>query len=99
MFWRIEVFLNKSLFSKKFRKRVQLGFSFSSADIAFLTWYNGCWNLQEEESDEDRLPPVVSSKFQTASVVNLVSTLFKKKANYEVQKPIDAGVFRFRQLS
>ena len=79
MFWRIEVFLNKSLFNKKFRKRVQLGFSFSSADIAFLTWYNGCWNLQEEESDEDRLPPVVSSKFQTASVVNLVTTLFKKK--------------------
>ena len=78
MFWRIEVFLNKGLFNKKFRKRVQLGFSFSSADIAFLTWYDGCWNLQEDESDEDKLPPVVSTKFQTASVVNLVTTLFKK---------------------
>ena len=76
MFWPIGVFLNKGLFNKKFRKRVQLGFSFSSADIPFLTWYNGCWNLQEEESDEDKLPPVVSTKFQTASVVN---TLFKKK--------------------
>ena len=81
-------------------KRVQLGFSFSSAGIAFLTWYNGCLNLQEEESDEDKLPPVVSTKFQTASVVNLVTTLFKKKkANCEVQKPADAGVFRCRQLS
>ena len=79
MFWRIEVFLNKGLFNKKFRKRVQLGFSFSSADIAFLTWYDGCWNLQEDESDEDKLPPVVSTKFQTASVVNLVTTLFKTK--------------------
>ena len=78
MFWRIEVFLNNGLFNKKFRKRVQLGFSFSSADIAFLTWYDGCWNLQEDESDEDKLPPVVSTKFQTASVVNLVTTLFKK---------------------
>ena len=77
MFWRIEVFLNKGLFNKKFRKRVQLGFSFSSADIAFLTWYDGCWNLQEDESDEDKLPPVVSTKFQTASVVNLVTTFQK----------------------
>ena len=32
-----EVFVNKGVFNKKFRQRVELGFSFSSANIAFLT--------------------------------------------------------------
>ena len=77
----IEVFVNKGLFNKTFRKTVELGFSFSSADIAFLTsWIH--WVLKFIGRRKRRRQTSSSCKYQVSNCLSckfiLVTALFKK---------------------